>query len=63
MWKKILGYDVFVEDGQIVRAMKENGTLPASVYKKNRRGGWDNACPCSVSAFRSGIRRGTYAVK
>ena len=29
MWKKILGYDVFVEDGKIVRAVKENGTLPA----------------------------------
>ena len=62
MWKKILGYDVFVEDGKIIRAMKNNGTLSASVYKKNRLGGWDNVCPCSLSAFRSGVRRGTYTV-
>lgn len=63
MWKVICGYDVFVEYGQIVRAMKNRCTLPASVYKwNNRLDCWVNACPCSVSAFRSGIRRGTYAV-
>ena len=31
MWKKILGYDVFVEDGKIIRAMKNNGTLSADI--------------------------------
>lgn len=61
-WHTICGCSVYVEDGYITRAMKENDTLPASVYKQSRYGGWDKAVPCTVSAFRSGHRRGTYAV-
>lgn len=61
-WHTICGRSVYVEDGYILRAMKANDTLPASVYKKSPYGRWDKACPCTVSAFRSGHRRGTYAV-
>lgn len=64
MWKNILGYDVFVEEGKIIRAMKNRCTLPASVYKwYPKLNCWVNICPCSVAAFRSGIRRGSYIVE
>lgn len=63
MWKTICGYSVYVEGGKIVRAMKDNDTLPAAVYKWNSKTRvWDNVTPCTVSAFRSGIYRGTYGV-
>lgn len=62
MWCKICGYDVFVENGIILRAMKNNCTLPAHVYKKCKTGGWDKVENCKVNTFKSGVYRGNYCV-
>lgn len=62
MWKKILGYDVYVENNIIIRALKNNGSLPAYIYKKSKYGGWDIVNGCTVSAFRSGVYSGTYSI-
>ena len=59
MWKVVCGYDVFVEDGVIVRGMNGDGTKATYVYRKDRKGGWNKEDKITVEAFRSGVRRGT----
>lgn len=62
MWRKVCGYDCYVEGGKIIRALKDGGTVPAYVYKKSKGGGWDNVTPCNVNTFRSGFHRGLYTI-
>ena len=57
-WHTIMGYDVYVEDGKVLRGTKDNGQLPAYVYRAGKRG-WELDCVVSVAAFRAGVRRGT----
>lgn len=62
-WHLVEGHDVYVEDGYIVRAMKNGGTLSARVYRYNRRfGTWDKEDKITPAAFRAGVKRGTIAV-
>jgi len=65
MWKKVLGYDVMEDNGNIIRATKSdiNGsTVPAAIYRwSNRQHCWIQ-CQPTVAAFRAGIYRGTYTV-
>lgn len=63
-WHTIAGFSVFVDNGLITRAMKNNDTLPASVYRYNRRfGTWDKEDKITPAAFSAGVRRGTITVK
>lgn len=58
-WHSICGYDVYVEDGFILRGVKDNGQLPSYVYRACRYGGWGKEERISIEAFRAGVRRGT----
>lgn len=55
-WHNICGADVYVENGRVLRGLKNGGTEPAYPYKRAEKkygGGWDIGTP-SVSAFRGG---------
>ena len=58
-WHTIMGYDVYVEDGKVLRGTKDKGQLPAYVYRACKRGGWELEYAVTVAAFRAGVRRGT----
>lgn len=60
-WHIVCGYEVYVEDGCILRGISGNGSnqKPTYPYRACRHGGWDNAYGITVSAFRSAFRRGT----
>ena len=61
-WHKISGFDVYVEDGKIIRGTKEdsNGSIiPAYPYRACKEGGWDLEQYMTVNAFRAGVYRGT----
>ena len=52
-WHDFGSVSVYVdENGLITRATKENGTLPAAVYKASKYGGYDNIMPCSRTELR-----------
>lgn len=63
-WHVINGYEVKVEDGKIVRGMKNQGSgkVAAYVYRKCKTGGWNVTFNATPSAFRSGLKRGTYSL-
>ena len=63
MWKEVKdGLEVFVENGYVVRATKQD--MPASVYRWNRQvNAWINACPVKYETFRKGYREGRYEIK
>lgn len=52
-WTTISGYDVFVEDGKVMRGYGCN------VYRACKDGGWDLDNGITVAAFRAGVARGT----
>lgn len=61
-WHKIYGYDVYVEDGCVVRGVTDDwkqGLRTTWVYRASKYGGWDSAGKVTVDAFRAGVRRGT----
>lgn len=62
MWKILCGFSVYVVNNEIIRAMKDKDTLPASVYKKSKFGGWDKVENCNISTFRSGYYKGNYTI-
>lgn len=60
-WHSIQGKSVYVENG-FVRAMKNNNTLSAYVYRSCRTGGWDLEGKITPAAFIAGVRRGIIIV-
>lgn len=62
MMKTVAGYKLVLNDETgLIKGVLVGGKLCA-VYKKSKYGGWNNALPCTVSAFKSGIYRGTCVV-
>ena len=65
-WHFIKGFDVYVEDGYIMRCKKldRNGSdVPASVYRWNRKySSWSKEGLITIENFRSGFRRGTITI-
>lgn len=61
MWKTVCGFSVYVENGYIIRAMKNQDTEPAYIYKKTGNS-WSNVMPCKISTFKSGFYRGNYMI-
>nr|DAW58774.1 MAG TPA: hypothetical protein [Caudoviricetes sp.] len=63
MMKVVAGYEVVLDDETGLIKGVWVGTNYCSVYKRaGKYGGWNNALPCTISAFKSGIYRGTYVV-
>lgn len=61
-WKVISGYEVYIEDGKVLRGISSRNTT-VYPYRRCRHGGWDNVSGLSMAAFRSGVRRGTIEMK
>lgn len=57
-WHKIAGYEVYMEDGLIVRGMSDDRKRSVYVYRMSRLGGWDLEYNITPDAFRAGVRRG-----
>lgn len=63
-WHVICGYEVYVENGIVIRGIREdyNGSrVSAYPYRACRSGGWDHDT-MSVDAFRAGVKRGTISL-
>ena len=67
-WHTIAGYEVYVEDGYILRGIKHDqngGQLSSHVYRQDRTISgracdlWTSEEKITPDAFRSGVRRGT----
>lgn len=58
-WHVIAGYNVYIEDGMIVRGLTDDKQRPLYVYRRSRFGGYDREDKVSPDAFRAGIKRGT----
>lgn len=68
MWKKIVGFDCWVEDGIVVRSMVDGKTVypyrkhfdwRPDPYKERIytwTGGWDKAEDLTIDAFRRGLK-------
>ena len=62
MMKIVAGYKVVLNDETgLIKGVLVGDKL-CGVYKKSKYTGWNNALPCTVSAFKSGIYRETYVV-
>lgn len=62
-WHNVYGYEIYTEDGCIVRGKSADGKKTTYPYRKCRSGGWDIATGISVGAFRLGVQRGTIDMK
>lgn len=61
-WHKIAGFNIFVENGRVMRGIRHdiNGSeVTAYPYRASKNGGWDNDAGLTVEAFKAGVRRGT----
>lgn len=58
-WHTIAGYEVYVEDGFIVRGISDDHQKPLYVYRSVRSGGYDREYNITPDAFRAGVRHGT----
>jgi|LSQX01.2.fsa_nt_gb pyocin large subunit-like protein len=61
-WKIAEGYEVYVENGKILRGVKldaNGGRRTAYPYRQVRSGGWKLETGVSLAAFRAAVRRGT----
>ena len=59
-WHTIAGYEVYVENGRILRGLNGSGDKTLYPYRWNKQ--YDsrvNDSGLTVDAFRAGIRRGT----
>lgn len=63
MMKTVAGYKVVLNDETgMIKGVLVDGKYCAVYKKSSKYGGWNNALPCTVTAFKSGIYRGTYVV-
>ena len=65
-WHKVAGYDVYIENGLIVRVTIGTGYdyRTAYPYIAAKDGGWDNASrTLTLAAFRARVRRGTATMR
>ena len=63
MMKTVAGYKVVLNDETgLIKGVLVNGKYRAVYKKSSKYGVWNNALPCTVSEFKSGIYRRTYVV-
>lgn len=60
-WHKVYGYDVYVEDGMVNRAI--SNLVTAYPYRKSKYGGWDIDTHMTLDALRAGLSRETIIIK
>ena len=63
-WHVVYGNEAYVEDGKVVRGTVKDGIRERTTYPYRRFGrGWRREFDgISLSALRSGLRRGTVAM-
>ena len=57
-WHVIVGYNIYVEDGKVLRRLSSDRQRTTYPYRA-AQDGWTNDSGLSVDAFRAGVRRGT----
>lgn len=60
-WHKVNGFDVYVEDGEVKRAIRDGVT--AYPYRKSKYGGWDIDTHLTLDALRAGLARETIIIE
>ena len=60
-WHKVYGYDVYVKDGIVKRAISNGVT--AYPYRITKYGWWDIDIHSTLVALRAGLSRGTIIIK
>lgn len=58
-WHVIRGRDVYVEDGKVLRGLKNNGQETAFPYRKAKQPNCWFRETMTVAAFSAGMARGT----
>ena len=59
-WHKVYGFDVYVENGIVNRAISNGVT--AYPYRASKYGGWDIDTYMTLDALRAGLSRGTMII-
>lgn len=65
-WHKVSGWDVYVEDGYILRGIDtdSNGSqVPVYVYRASHHGGYSREERITPAALRAGLNRGTIILR
>lgn len=63
-WHKLLGYEVYVEDGKILHGVLGAGNSRRTAYPYRwTKDCWALETGITVSAFRAGVNRGTIKMK
>lgn len=59
-WNVICGYDVYIEDGCVLRGTKKdhNGSYVTAYPYVKVRDGWDNAVGIAAGKFQGFVKRG-----
>ena len=60
-WHKVYGYDVYVEDGMVKRAISNGVTVHP--YRVSIYGGWDIDTHMTLDALRAGLSRETIILR
>lgn len=58
-WHVINGYNVYVEDGFIIRGVSHDQSKAVYVYRALKTGGYGKETKITPAAFRAGVKRGT----
>ena len=62
-WHCIAGYNVYVEDGVILRGLTADNQRPIYTYRYIRKVGWTIESGLTPDAFRAGVKRGTIMMR
>lgn len=62
-WHKVLGYDVYVEDGKVTRCLVSHGSGHRTAYPYRDEPNCMSICiGISPDALRAGLKRGTIRI-
>ena len=63
-WHKVSGFNVYVEDGYIIRGTLGKDTTYRTAYPyRSCKEGWSREYKITPDAFRAGVKRGTVTMK
>ena len=60
-WRKVAGYECYIENGQIVRVLDED--CNCRFLWKPANNGLDAIPRCSIQRFYQGLKRGTVVIR
>lgn len=58
-WHKVAGWEVYVEDGKVIRGIHRGDAVSVYPYFYSRYGGWDLCQTLTPDALRARLNRGT----